>query len=138
MPCYMLQVEYTREGWAAILDNPHGHWDTVTILVGKLGGKLESSWLALGECRGLAICQMPRDVGAAALSMAASMDAAVRSATATPLVGAEDAVELLTSRPAPAGLRSVGITVTKRTRSEEEIERDDTDGPWRTPRRAVG
>ena len=95
MSYYLLQVAYTPEVWAAMLMNPQNCLEEVRSVIERLGGKLEGSWLALGEYDAVVICQMPDHVSAAAVSMATSAQGMVKAIKTTPLVTVEESLGAL-------------------------------------------
>ena len=95
MAYYLLQVAYTPEAWANIVSNPHNRIDTVRPVVEKMGGKIENGWLAFGDYDLVAIVQMPRNVEAAAFSLAAAAGGAVKSIKTTPLLTMEEGMEAM-------------------------------------------
>jgi uncharacterized protein with GYD domain len=95
MRYYLLQVAYTPEVWAAMLLNPHNCLEEVRSVIERLGGKLEGSWLALGEYDAVVVCQMPDHVSAVAVSMAISAQGIMKAIKTTPLVTVEESLEAL-------------------------------------------
>lgn len=95
MPHYLVQAAYTSEAWAALVKKPQNRLDAVRPVIEKLGGKLEGGWLAFGEYDIVIVCQMPSNVSAAALAMAASAGGAVKTLRTTPLMTAEEGVEAM-------------------------------------------
>ncbi len=104
MAGYLVQVAYTPEAWANLLATPQNRMDTVRPVVERLGGKVETAWLAFGEYDVVLITQMPDDVSAAAFSMAVTAGGAVRACKTTPLMPMEDAVKAM-RKAAGAGYR---------------------------------
>ena len=104
MPYYLVQVAYTSDAWAAMVKKPQNRLEAVRPVIEKLGGKLESGWLAFGEYDIVAICQMPNNVSAAAFAMAAAAGGAVKGVKTTPLMTAEEGVEAM-KRAAGGGYR---------------------------------
>jgi uncharacterized protein with GYD domain len=96
MPYYLLQVAYTPVAWAAMLKKSHTHLEDLRPLLERLGGKLESCWLAFGEYDALLICQLPDQTSATALSMAASAGGTVKTIKITPLMSVEESFNALT------------------------------------------
>src|SRR5713101_6299026 len=84
MPHYLVQVAYTAEAWPAMVKKPQNRLDAVRPVIQKLGGKLESGWLAFSDYDIVAICEMPNNVSAAAFAMAASAGGAVKAFKTTP------------------------------------------------------
>jgi uncharacterized protein with GYD domain len=95
MPHYLIQVAYTADAWAAMVTNPHVRLDGLRPLLERLGGKLEGGWLAFGEYDAVLICRLPDQASAAALSMAASAEGAVRMLKTTPLMTVEESLHAL-------------------------------------------
>jgi uncharacterized protein with GYD domain len=107
MPYYLLQLAYTPEAWGAMLKKPHMHLEDLRPSLERLGGKLESCWLAFGEYDALVICQLPDQTSAAALSMAASAGGTVKTIKTTPLMTVEESFDAL-KKAAGANDRSSG------------------------------
>ncbi len=95
MPYYLLQVAYTPEAWAAMVRTPHIRLEGLRPLLERLGGTLEGGWLAFGEYDAVLICQLPGQADAAALSMAAAAEGAVKTIKTTPLMTVEESLEAL-------------------------------------------
>jgi uncharacterized protein with GYD domain len=95
MPYYLIQVAYTAEAWAAMVKTPHVRLDGLRPLLERLGGKLEGGWLAFGEYDAVLICQLPDQASAAAFSIAASAEGAVRMLKTTPLMTVEESLNAL-------------------------------------------
>lgn len=104
MPYYLLQVAYTPEAWANIVASPQNRLDAVRPVVEKMGGKMENGWLAFGDYDLVAIVQMPRNVEAAAFSLAAAAGGAVKSIKTTPLLTMEEGMEAM-KKAASSGYR---------------------------------
>ena len=95
MAYYLVQVAFSPEAWGAMLKKPRMHLEDLRPLLERLGGKLESCWLAFGEYDALLICQLPDQTSAAALSMAASAGGAIRAIKTTPLMTVEESADAL-------------------------------------------
>jgi uncharacterized protein with GYD domain len=95
MAYYLLQLSYTPEAWAMMLDTPQGPLEGMRLLVQSLGGTLEGAWLTFGEYDAVLICQMPDHISAAAVSMAASAAGSVRVIKTTPMMTVEESLESL-------------------------------------------
>ena len=90
MPYYMLQAAYTPASMTAMVQSPQDRRQLLRSVIEKLGGKLESSWLAFGEYDVILIIQMPNDQTMAAFAMAASAAGGVKSLKTTPLISWEE------------------------------------------------
>jgi uncharacterized protein with GYD domain len=95
MAQYLVQVAYTPEAWASLLQNPQNRIQAIAPVVERLGGKVQGLWLTFGEYDSILITQMPDRVSAAAFSMAISAGGAVKACTTTPLVTAEEGMEAM-------------------------------------------
>jgi uncharacterized protein with GYD domain len=95
MTDYLVQVAYTPEAWAMMLEAPQGPTEGMRALVESLGGILERAWLTFGEYDAVLICRMPDPISAAAVSMAASAAGSVRLIKTTPIMTVEESVEAL-------------------------------------------
>lgn len=95
MAYYMLQVAYTAESWAAKITNPQSVVDRTRPVIEGIGGTLECTYYAFGEYDLVQIVQLPDNVSAAALSMAASAGVAVKAFKTTPLMTVEEGMEAM-------------------------------------------
>jgi uncharacterized protein with GYD domain len=95
MPYYLMQLAYTPQGWAALLNSPQSRLQALAPVVERLGGKIDNGWMQFGEYDVLLICELPENMSAAALSMAISAGGAVRAVKTTPLLTFEEGVESL-------------------------------------------
>ena len=59
MAKYLLQGTYISEAWAAQVRNPQNRVEEVRSVIARLGGRLESTYLAFGEYDVVAIVEMP-------------------------------------------------------------------------------
>jgi uncharacterized protein with GYD domain len=95
MPHYLLQVAYSKEGWEALVKNPQDRVEAVRPVIERLGGKVTSAWFAFGEHDIVLIIEMPDNVSAAAIAMAAAGGGSCKSVQTTPLMSAQEAVEAM-------------------------------------------
>lgn len=102
MAHYLLQVAYTPEAWKLLVNNPQNRLDAVRPAVEKLGGRIQTGWLAFGDYDLVTIIEMPDNVSAAAFSLAASAGGAVKSIRTTPLLTMEEGIEAM-KRASKAG-----------------------------------
>ena len=86
MPRYMYEVAYTPEAWAALVRKPQDRIEAIRPAVRKLGGKIEAAYFAFGDYDLVLIANMPDNVSAAAMSLAASAGGSVKSIRTTPLM----------------------------------------------------
>ena len=92
MAYYMMQATYTPDAWGAMVKSPQNRIEALRPVVEKLGGKIDGGWLAFGEYDTVAICQLPDNVSAAALAMAASAGGALKAFKTTPLMTPDEAM----------------------------------------------
>lgn len=95
MPHYLVQVAYSAEGSAAIVEKPQNRIEAVRPAVEKLGGKVNSGWYSFGNYDAVLIVELPSNVSAMALAMAFSAGGAVRKVNTTPLLTPEESVEAM-------------------------------------------
>src|SRR5437870_6404169 len=107
MPYYLVQAAYTPQSMAALVQSPQDRPKIVRATAEKLGGKVESFWLAFGDYDVVLVLQMPNDQTMAAFSMAASAGGGIRTIKTTPLIGWEEGV-LAMKQAAQAGYRPPG------------------------------
>ena len=104
MARYLFQAAYTSEAWAALVKNPQNRVEAVRPAIEGLGGYIESAYFAFGEYDVVMIAEMPDNVGAAALSLAASAGGAVKTIKTTPLMTVEEGIEAM-RKAATSGYR---------------------------------
>ena len=104
MAYYLIQAAFTPEAWAKLVKNPQDRRQVIAPMVEKLGGRLESYWMAFGDYDSVVIVQAPDNVTAAAFSLAASAGGALKAIKTTPLMTTEEAMEAM-RKAASAGYR---------------------------------
>ena len=90
MPSYLVQVSYTPEAVAALVKNPQNRTEVIRKSVENLGGKLVGSWMSFGDHDVVLIADMPDNVSAAALAIAAAAGGSLKSIKTTPLLTVEE------------------------------------------------
>lgn len=90
MPSYLVQAAYTSESMASLIKNPQNRIDVVRKSVKNLGGKLVGGWLSFGDYDVVLIAEMPDQVSAAAIAMAAAAGGSLKAIKTTPLLSAEE------------------------------------------------
>ncbi len=93
MPHYLIQAAYTSEAWQTMIKSPHSRIEAVRPAIERLGGKLIGGWAAFGDYDTILIAELPNNVDAAALAIAAAGGGSCRTVKTTPLLTAEEAVE---------------------------------------------
>ncbi len=107
MARYLFQASYTSDAWAAQVSHPQNRMEVIRPVIERLGGRLESAYLAFGDYDVVVIAEMPDHVSAAAFSLAASAGGAVKAVKTTPLMTIEEGIEAM-KKAAGAGYRPPG------------------------------
>jgi len=95
MAYYLIQASYTPEAWAAMIKNPQPRGNALQPVIQKLGGKIESLYLAFGEYDTVGVFSLPTNVDIAAFSIAAAAGGGVRAIKTTPLMTVEEGREAM-------------------------------------------
>jgi uncharacterized protein with GYD domain len=95
MSAYLVQISYTAEALAALIATKQNRTEVVKKVVKKLGGKVIGSWLAFGDYDIVLIIDMPDNVSAAALALAAAGGGSLKTVKTTPLLSTEEALAAL-------------------------------------------
>jgi uncharacterized protein with GYD domain len=107
MARYLFQASYTSEAWAAQVGHPQNRMEVIRPVIERLGGRLESAYLAFGDYDVVVIAEMPDNVSAAAFSLAASAGGGVKAVKTTPLMTVEEGIEAM-KKAAGSGYRPPG------------------------------
>jgi uncharacterized protein with GYD domain len=90
MPKFLIQASYTAEGLKGLQkDKASGRKAAISKAIEGLEGKLDAMYYAFGDDDVIVIVDMPDNVSATALSLAASASGLVRTKT-TPLITVEE------------------------------------------------
>ena len=92
MAHYLFQLSYTPQAWAALIKNPHDRIQVVRPVLQKLGGDIESAYLAFGEHDLVGVLNVPSNIEAAAFSLAVTSGGAVKAIKTTPLMTIEEGI----------------------------------------------
>jgi uncharacterized protein with GYD domain len=92
MPQFLIQVAYTPEAWAAMIDTPQNRKELVAPALESLGGKFLHAWMAFGEYDLVGIVETPNNVDVAAFSIAIASKGAVKALHTTPLLTMDEGV----------------------------------------------
>jgi uncharacterized protein with GYD domain len=90
MPSYLVQVSYNSEALASLIANPQNRTEVVKKAAKKLGGKVHGSWLSFGDYDVVLVMEMPDNVSAAALALAAAAGGSCKAVKTTPLLTLEE------------------------------------------------
>jgi uncharacterized protein with GYD domain len=91
MPIYITQGRYTRDAIKGMIVRPEDRADAVSRLLAKAGGRLIGYYLTFGEYDFLAIAEVPNDVQAAAVLLAAASGGGVSDLRTTVAMTAVEA-----------------------------------------------
>ena len=95
MPHYMVQAAYTRDAWGGLVKSPQDRAEALRPAIERLGGKLVSFYMSFGEYDALVIAEMPDNVSAAGVSIAAAAGGAVKAIKTTPLMTVQESMEAM-------------------------------------------
>jgi uncharacterized protein with GYD domain len=107
MASYLVQCSYTQEALKSLIAVPEDRTPVVAKAVKSLGGKLIGSWLSFGDYDVTLIMEMPDNVSAAAMALAAAAGGSLKSIKTTPLMSTEDAKAAL-KKAAATSYKPVG------------------------------
>ena len=107
MPHYLLQASYTGEAWGTQIQNPQNRLEAMRPTVEGLGGSIESAYYAFGEYDIVAIVEFPDNISIAAFSVVASAGGAIKAVKTTPLMTANEGIEMM-RKAAGSGYRPPG------------------------------
>jgi len=94
MSFFCHQVSYTTDARNRLLHDPLDRFEAVRDPIEKLGGKLQSSFFALGPFDVLVISEFPDDVSPAAIAVAFSQGGAIANIHTIPLLPLAEARDL--------------------------------------------
>jgi uncharacterized protein with GYD domain len=106
MPSYLVQVSYSSEALAALIANPQDRTEVVKKAARKLGGKVQGSWLAFGDYDVILVLEMPDNVSAAAIALAAAAGGSCKTVKTTPLLTIKEGLEAL-GKAATSGYKPI-------------------------------
>ena len=105
MPHFLTQVAYNEQAWQSLVSNPQDRLDAIRPVVEKLGGRVVNAYFAFGDYDFVLITELPDNVSAAALAIAASAGGACKSVKTTPLMENAEGLEAL-RKAASSGYRA--------------------------------
>jgi len=92
MAQYLIQVAYTSEALASLVNAPQDRIAVVSKAVKKLGGKVVNGWMSFGEYDTALIAHLPDNIAAAAFAIALGAGGACKNVLTTPLLSVEEGV----------------------------------------------
>ena len=105
MPLFLTQVSYTEQAWQALVSNPQDRLEAIRPVVEKLGGRVINAWFAFGDYDFMLVTEIPDNVSAAALAIAAAAGGACKSIKTTPLMSTAEGLEAI-KKAATSGYRA--------------------------------
>ncbi len=95
MPLYLVRFRYTADAWQKLVESPEDRRGPVGELIESLGGEMKGFWYSFGNHDGFVIADVPDNVSAAALSIAASAGHGSAEVDTTVLLTVEEFMEAL-------------------------------------------
>ncbi len=92
---YLIQVSYTAEGTAALVNKPQDRVRAVTPAIENLGGKVIGGGFSFGDFDVVILVSLPDNASAAAAAMAFGAGGAIKTVKTTPLLSAREAVQAM-------------------------------------------
>jgi len=105
MPHFLTQVAYNEQAWQTLVSNPQNRLEAISPVIEKLGGRVLNAYFAFGDYDFVLITELPDNVSAAALAIAASAGGACKSVKTTPLLENAEGLEAL-RKAATSGYRA--------------------------------
>jgi uncharacterized protein with GYD domain len=105
MPHFLTQVAYNEQAWQSLVSNPQDRLEVIRPVIEKLGGRVINAYFAFGDYDFVLITELPDNVSAAALAIAASAGGACKSVKTTPLMQAAEGLAAL-RKAATSGYRA--------------------------------
>jgi uncharacterized protein with GYD domain len=91
MASYLVQAAYTSEALKSLMASQQDRTAVVSKAIKGLGGKLIGNWMAFGDYDVVFIMEMPDNVSAAAMALAAAAGGSLKTVKTTPLMTIEEA-----------------------------------------------
>src|SRR5262247_2139414 len=95
MAHYLIQGGYAPEAWAGLVKNPEDRTAAVRAALESLGGRLDALYYTFGTDDFVALCEVPGNVQAAAVSIAVASTGRYRNFRTTPLLAAQEMVQAM-------------------------------------------
>ncbi|MGA2569377.1 MAG: GYD domain-containing protein [Terracidiphilus sp.] len=107
MASYLVQVSYTPEALSALIAKPQDRSGAIGKVIEKLGGKQIGSWMAFGDYDLVMVLEMPNNVSAAALALAAAAGGSCKTVKTTPLLSIAQGLSAL-KKAGTSGYKPIG------------------------------
>lgn len=92
MASYLVQVSYSQEALQALVAKPQNRTPVIKKAIENLGGTLNGAWMSFGDYDLVMLLEMPNNVSAAALAVAAAAGGSLKSIKTTPLLTIDQAL----------------------------------------------
>jgi len=109
MPRYMLQFSYSPQAVKAMAEKPSDRRAVAAEVVGAAGGKLIEFYLCFGDYDGITIMELPSNVDAAAVALAAGSSGAFSKIETTVLLTPDESMEAMARAGQVAGYAGRGL-----------------------------
>lgn len=96
MPHYMLQFSYSQHSMKVMAESPQDRRTVSEEIVTAAGGKLVDFYFCFGDYDGIAIMELPSNVDAASVALAAGASGAFSKVKTTVLLTVEESLEVMT------------------------------------------
>ncbi|MFT6303873.1 MAG: hypothetical protein ACI9XK_001079 [Granulosicoccus sp.] len=95
MAVYLIQIAFTAESIANLVEKPENRLESMIPLVEAMGGKFVGSWISFGEYDSTAVIEMPDNTSIKAFELRCMAGGALRFFHVTPLMTFEDGVKAM-------------------------------------------
>ncbi len=95
MPTHMIQFSYSMDAARALVAKPHNRRDAAAKVIAASGGTLVDIHFCFGEFDGVAMCDFPSNVEAAAAALTISSSGSFSRVHTTPLISMEEGVKAM-------------------------------------------
>lgn len=103
MPYFFHQVSYTTSGWKHLVRHPQDRYEPICQPIEALGGTVLATFYTTGRYDVLVITEFPEKIGSAEIAAAFASGGAVANIQTTPLLTANEAIDLWQAMNEPAG-----------------------------------
>lgn len=92
MAIFLIQIAFTADSIAKLVETPENRLEAVVPLVDALGGRFIGSWISFGEYDSTAVIEMPDNVSMKAFELRCMAGGGLRMFHITPMMTFEDGV----------------------------------------------
>ena len=95
MTHYLVQLAYTPEAWAAMVNRPHDRSEVIQPMIERAGGSIIGMWFCFGDYDVVGVFQMPDNTSAKAIEFVVLASGAIKTARVTPLMSMGEGLQAL-------------------------------------------